>query len=75
LNRHFKDETGTSPLRWLISERIRLARELLETTRLSVDEVADQVGFGSAVGLRQHFVRAVGAPPAAYRRTFHELSA
>jgi transcriptional regulator GlxA family with amidase domain len=75
LNRHFKDETGTSPLQWLISERIRLARELLETTRLSVDEVADQVGFGSAVSLRQHFVRAVGTPPAAYRRTFHELSA
>ena len=68
--RRFRDETGLSPSQWLTGQRVELARMLLETTDLSVDEVARGAGFGTAVSLRQHLHAAVGVSPLAYRRTF-----
>jgi transcriptional regulator GlxA family with amidase domain len=67
LNRRFRDETGLSPLRWLLRHRVDHARRLLETTDLPMDRVASHSGLGSADSLRQHFVRAVGMTPSAYR--------
>jgi transcriptional regulator GlxA family with amidase domain len=68
--RRFREETGLSPTRWLLAQRVDLARSLLETTDLSVEHIATEAGFGTAVGLRSHFQRAVGVSPSAYRRTF-----
>ncbi|PZG13713.1 AraC family transcriptional regulator [Nonomuraea aridisoli] len=68
--RRFRDETGMSPGRWLVRQRVQHARHLLETTDLGVEEVARRSGFGTAVSLRQHLHAAVGVPPLAYRRTF-----
>ena len=68
--RRFRAETGTTPLQWLIARRLAEAQRLLERTGLSVEEVAARCGFAGAVGLRQHFARAVGTSPTAYRRTF-----
>ncbi|MEV5831703.1 helix-turn-helix domain-containing protein [Spirillospora sp. NPDC052242] len=70
LGRHFRAATGTTPLQWLLTQRIRLAQELLETTDDGVDAVAAATGMGSAATLRRHFHRTVGVPPDAYRRTF-----
>lgn len=70
LNRTFRAQTGTTPLQWLIQRRLQRARELLETTDLSVEEIASRAGFGTAIGLRQHFRRVVGTTPLAYRRSF-----
>ncbi|MFC8426872.1 helix-turn-helix domain-containing protein [Streptomyces sp. NPDC057236] len=70
LGRHFRATTGTTPLQWLLTQRIRRAQELLETTDDSVDAVAAATGMGTATTLRRHFNRAVGLPPHAYRRTF-----
>ncbi|GHF53973.1 transcriptional regulator GlxA family with amidase domain [Amycolatopsis bartoniae] len=70
LARHFRAVTGTTPLRWLLAQRIRRAQELLETTGDSVDAIASAAGMGTAATLRRHFHRAVGVPPDAYRRTF-----
>ncbi len=70
LGRHFKAATGTTPLQWLLVQRIRRAQELLEATDDSVDAVAAATGMGTATTLRRHFNRAVGLPPHAYRRTF-----
>ncbi|MFI7235500.1 helix-turn-helix domain-containing protein [Streptomyces cyaneofuscatus] len=70
LGRHFKSVTGTSPLRWLLVQRIRHAQELLETTDDTVDTIAAATGMGTATTLRRHFHRTVGVPPDAYRRTF-----
>jgi transcriptional regulator GlxA family with amidase domain len=70
--RRFAAETGTSPLRWLHAQRVLHARELLERTRLSVDEVARRSGFGSATSLRTHLGRALGTTPSAYRGAFAE---
>lgn len=68
--RHFRAEVGTSPRQWLLHQRTEAARQLLETSDLPVDQVARQVGFGSAASLRQHLQQALGMSPAAYRRTF-----
>lgn len=68
--RRFVAEVGVSPRRWLVEQRVLHARRLLESTDLSVDDVATRVGFGSATLLRHHFVTAVGLAPAAYRKRF-----
>ena len=70
--RRFVEETGTSPLRWLIRERVREAQRLLEATSLGIDGVASESGLGSAAALRKHFGRTLGTSPSAYRRAFAE---
>ncbi|MEU8080638.1 helix-turn-helix domain-containing protein [Catellatospora citrea] len=70
LARHFKSATGTTPLQWLSTQRIRRAQELLENTDSSIDAIAEAAGMGTATTLRRHFHRTVGVPPDAYRRTF-----
>ncbi|SCL20054.1 transcriptional regulator, AraC family with amidase-like domain [Micromonospora rhizosphaerae] len=69
--RHFRSETGLSPAQWLLQQRTEHARLLLETTDLTVDQVARRSGFGTTAALRQHFQHRVGVAPSAYRRTFH----
>lgn len=68
--RRFAEETGTTPLQWLVNARLGLARELLETTGHSVDRVAGDCGLGTAANLRLHFRRALNTTPTAYRRAF-----
>ena len=70
--RHFRDETGLSPQKWLLQQRVAHARLLLESTDLSVDLVARRSGLGSATALRQHLQATIGVPPSAYRRTFRQ---
>ncbi|PMR60726.1 AraC family transcriptional regulator [Verrucosispora sp. ts21] len=70
LARHFHAVTGTTPLQWLLTQRIRRAQELLETTDDSVDTIASTAGMGTATTLRRHFHRTIGVPPDTYRRTF-----
>lgn len=68
--RRFVAETGTTPLQWLLAQRVLVARRLLETTDEPVARVAALAGFGDALSLRQHFGRATGTAPLAYRRAF-----
>ncbi|WP_029288306.1 helix-turn-helix domain-containing protein [Cellulomonas sp. HZM] len=68
--RRFAAETGTTPMRWLTSQRVQHAQRLLEETGLDVEEVARECGFGSAALLRHHFRRVVGIPPLDYRTAF-----
>ncbi len=70
LTRHFRAATGTTPLQWLLTQRIRRAQELLETTDAGIDAIATATGMGTATTLRRHFHRALGVPPDTYRRTF-----
>lgn len=70
LIRRFHSVTGTTPMAWVRGMRIDYARELLETTSLPVDQVAECCGLGSPANLRHHFTRTVGVPPTAYRRAF-----
>ena len=68
--RRFAAETGTTPGKWLLAQRLHHARTLLESTDLAIETVATRAGFGSAALLRHHFGAAVGVAPAEYRRTF-----
>jgi len=72
--RRFREETGLSPGRWLLTQRIEHARRLLESTNLPIDRVAAQSGLGTAASLRQHLHSAVGVAPAVYRRTFRTVA-
>ncbi len=68
--RRFVADTGTTPQRWLIGQRILLAQQLLEETDETVDAIADHTGFGNATALRHHFRLWRGTTPNAYRRLF-----
>ncbi len=68
--RQFRMVVGTTPHQWLLRQRVLATQQLLETTELSVERIAMQVGFGSAATLRMHFQRIVHTTPLAYRRTF-----
>lgn len=70
LGRQFKAATGTTPLQWLLIQRIRRAQDLLENTDRGIDSIAEAAGMGTATTLRRHFQAAVGVSPDAYRRTF-----
>jgi transcriptional regulator GlxA family with amidase domain len=68
--RLFTAETGTTPHRWVTTQRVLHARRLLETTDLSIDEVATLSGFNTAAALRAHFRDELRTSPNAYRRSF-----
>lgn len=74
-SRRFREITGTTPLRWLNHQRLSRVRELLEETDLSIERIAAQTGFRSAVTLRQRFAQHLFTSPSAYRRAFRAGSA
>lgn len=74
LIRHFTDATGLSPLNWLIAERVERTKELLETTTLGLDAIAEATGFRSQETLRHHFRTRTGVSPTAFRRAFGRLA-
>ncbi|MDP1820527.1 MAG: helix-turn-helix domain-containing protein [Acidimicrobiales bacterium] len=73
--RRFVAVTGTTPLQWLLRQRVVLAQRLLEVTDEPVERIATRCGFGTSAGMRVHFQRQVGTSPMAYRRTFQATSA
>jgi len=68
--RHFRQHTGTTVGQWLASQRLALARRLLETTDQPVERIAECAGFGTPLSLRQHFAAALDTTPSHYRREF-----
>ncbi|WP_405938165.1 helix-turn-helix domain-containing protein [Streptomyces sp. NBC_00726] len=72
--RRFREEVGVSPVQWLTQQRVELARRLLESTDLSIDQVARDAGFGTSTSLRQHLQTALGVSPTVYRRTFRSTA-
>ncbi|GIJ70872.1 GlxA family transcriptional regulator [Virgisporangium ochraceum] len=73
LNRRFREQTGTTPLQWLLRARVRRAQHLLEATDHPVDRIAADAGFGSPTAFRDRFRRVVGTNPQAYRAAFRRL--
>ncbi|MFO6420664.1 GlxA family transcriptional regulator [Hylemonella sp. W303a] len=72
--RRFRQATGTTVGQWLLHQRLALAQHLLETSHQSIETVALNAGFGSAVSLRQHFAAAFNIAPTTYRRQFSTAS-
>lgn len=69
--RRFRDQTGTTPVQWLLTARVRRAQELLETTTVPIDAVAYEAGFDAPITFRARFKRIVGMTPGAYRKQFN----
>jgi transcriptional regulator GlxA family with amidase domain len=68
--RQFAKATGTTPIKWLIDQRVQASLPLLESSALSIEQVATRVGFESAVTYRHHFVRRMHTTPSDYRAAF-----
>ena len=71
--RCFKAAIHQSPMDYLIEYRIRTAKKLLETTDLSITDIALQCGFNSNSYFTKLFHRSCGKPPNAYRKELQEL--
>jgi len=69
-SRRFVEDTGYTPLQWVMRARVDLARELLERSELGVEQIAAAVGLGTGANLRLHFRRVLGTTPGEYRRSF-----
>lgn len=68
--RRFEAATGMTPARWLLAERLTKARDLLEASDRSIEQIAEIAGFGTPATLRHHFRRQLATTPVAYRETF-----
>ncbi|MGB3485513.1 MAG: helix-turn-helix domain-containing protein [Mycobacterium sp.] len=68
--RQFAKATGTTPIKWLIEQRIQASLALLESSSLSIEQIATRVGFESAVTFRHHFTRQLRTTPSEYRSCF-----
>ncbi|KPX76999.1 GlxA family transcriptional regulator [Pseudomonas syringae group genomosp. 3] len=71
--RHFSKATGMTLVDWLVNERLRLTRELLETTSLSIDRIAGTAGFQTPTSFRQHFKKRFQVSPSDWRKTFSAM--
>nr|WP_169735303.1 helix-turn-helix domain-containing protein [Actinokineospora inagensis] len=72
--RRFKQSSGTSPIKWLIAQRVQASLPLLESGDLPIPTIATAVGFDSPVTFRHHFARVLRTSPSAYRRAFQPRS-
>ncbi len=59
----FKESTGQSPYQYVVEARVRKAKELLTTSKFTISEVAQHVGFADQSHLTRHFKRVFGLPP------------
>ncbi|MFJ9896199.1 GlxA family transcriptional regulator [Streptomyces sp. NPDC091280] len=74
-SRRFREQTGSTPLQWLLRARVRRAQYLLENSDHPIERVAQQAGFGSPTAFRERFRKVVGTSPQAYRSAFHGRAA
>lgn len=68
--RRFKKATGDSPLAYLQRVRIEAAKQKLETTRETIDEITCQVGYEDSNSFRRLFRKHTGLSPREYRERF-----
>jgi len=64
----FTRTVGVSPMDYLLSWRMALAKDLLRNRDLAIDEVAERVGYSSASTFSTAFSRHVGQPPGRFAR-------
>lgn len=69
-SRRFVEDTGYTPMQWVMRARVDVARGLLERSEHSIEQIAADVGLGTGANLRLHFRRILGTTPSEYRRTF-----
>lgn len=67
LARHVRAATGTGALALVQSVRLNRARALIESSRMTIEQVAAQVGYEDATALRRLMRRSAGATPSQFR--------
>lgn len=73
LQRHFKEQTGITPLSFHQQLRMDRAKHLLETTKLSIAQIADEVGYSDEAAFRKLFRKMTELTPGDFRRRFSLL--
>ncbi|WP_198236653.1 MULTISPECIES: helix-turn-helix domain-containing protein [unclassified Gilliamella] len=68
--RHFKKETGMTLVGWLTNEKLLRSKNLLETSSLSIEKIAELSGFHNTISFRQYFKNRYQVSPNVWRRTF-----
>ena len=71
-SRLFKETTGITPHQYVIRCRIDRAKNLLQQGKLSIAEIAKEVGFVDQSHLHRHFKRLVGVTPKKYLQEFNQ---
>ncbi len=71
--RRFRRATGQSPVEYLQTLRVEEAKQMLETTDLSIDRIAAEVGYTEPSSFRAAFRKQVGIPASAYRRKWRAV--
>ena len=74
LARRFRAATGYDPLKYVQFYRIEMAKRLLESEPIGIDEVSASVGYEDTNSFRRLFKRNTGLTPAIYRRKFAAIS-
>ena len=72
LNRKFRQRVGMTPVAFRQSQRIALAKRLLEAGQRSLESIVAQCGYSDAASFRKLFTREVGMSPTEYRLRFGE---
>jgi transcriptional regulator GlxA family with amidase domain len=72
--RVFRREAGTTPGQYIERTRIARARELLETTDLTISQIARRCGFAAPETFFRSFGRTLGLTPTEYRHRFQLIS-
>ncbi|MEU6114420.1 DJ-1/PfpI family protein [Streptomyces sp. NPDC047117] len=75
LSRLFRQETGMTPGQYVDAVRVEAAQALLSSGTTSVEEVAQQAGFGSSETMRRVFQQTLGVSPTVYRARFRTTTA
>lgn len=74
LSKIFKDYANISPGKYLIDQRMRVAKKLLRDTDFPVKIIAEQVGYPDPLHFSKSFKSATGQSPAQYRTHFRSVT-
>lgn len=68
--RRFKEATGYTPIAYVQTLRLERAKQMLESTRMTLESITYAVGYEDSNSFRRLFQQRVGMLPAAYRKRF-----
>ncbi len=72
-SRGFRCTCGVTPHCWLLQRRVKRAKELLESSHLTIPEIALECGFAHRVPFSKAFARVTGSGPSRWRREHHTV--
>jgi len=71
-DRQFRKSLNMSANQWLTTQKLERAKQLLETTSLKIDLIAENAGFDNAISMRHHFRKHLQLSPVSYRQQFSD---